>query len=109
MAEAAELYPRSPFVLARYSELLASNGKKAESVLVFARATAIDRRAATTWRAMITTGPKAVSEMAARDDSYIHVMQLVPTNGVYAVVTERYIKHPDEQRFSMLKLTITDE
>jgi tetratricopeptide (TPR) repeat protein len=109
MAQAAVLYPRSPFVLARYSALLEINGKTAESTAAFQQASAVDHRAATTWRGVITTGPKAVSEMAATDDNYLQVMELVPTSAMYAVVIERYIKHPDEQRFSMLKVRVTED
>ena len=103
MKLSSELYPRSPFVLTRYSTLLDSSGKNAEAEVLFERATKLDERAAKTWRMIIVSGPKALSEMAARDDSYLQVMQLVPESSIYAVVTERYIKHPEEQRFSLFK------
>jgi O-antigen ligase/Flp pilus assembly protein TadD len=103
MKFASELYPRSPFVLTRYSTLLESNGKQVEAAAVFRRAVEIDERAAKTWQAIIVSGPKVLSEMAARDDSYMQVTQLSPESSVYAVVTERYIRHPDEQRFSLFK------
>ena len=109
MRKAATYYPRSAFVLTRYSALLESNGKHVESVRMFERAKAIDERAANTWRGVITRGPKAVSEMAARDKNYMQVMQLMPTGSVYAVVAERYLRHPEEQRFSMLKVAIKDD
>jgi O-antigen ligase len=109
MRKAATYYPRSAFVLTRYSELLESNGKHAEAAAVFERAKSIDERAAITWRGVITRGPKAVSEMAARDKDYMQVMQLMPTGSVYAVVAERYLKHPEEQRFSMLKISVKDD
>lgn len=100
MKTASEMYPRSPFVLTRYSTLLDSHGKDSEAAAVFSRAVAINQRAATTWRMMITSGPKALSEMAARDRSYMKVMELTPQGSIYAVVTERYIKFPEERRFS---------
>jgi O-antigen ligase len=100
MKIASEMYPRSPFVLTRYSTLLESHGKDTEAAAVFSRAAAINQRAATTWRMMITSGPKALSEMAARDRSYMNVMDLMPQGSIYAVVTERYIKFPEERRFS---------
>ncbi|MBA2333688.1 MAG: O-antigen ligase family protein, partial [Blastocatellia bacterium] len=105
IAKAAALYPRSPFVLARYSELLERNGKYAESAAAFDRAVKIDERSAKTWRAMIALGPKGVSDLAARDSSYIQVMELQPQLSIYAVTTERYIMHPEEQRFSFVKVT----
>jgi Flp pilus assembly protein TadD len=100
MKAASELYPRSPFVLTRYSTLLESHGKTAEAAELFDRARQINERSATTWRTMITAGPKALSEMAAVDRSLMKVMELTPENSIYAVVTERYIRFPEEQRFS---------
>lgn len=108
MKAASELYPRSPFVLTRYSTLLDSHGNTTEAVAVFQRAKRINESAAKTWQAVIVSGPKALSEMAARDRSYMQVMQLEPESSIYAVVTERYIKFPDEQRFSGFKATITE-
>ena len=109
MKTASELYPRSPFVLTRYSTLLESRGKHTEAATVFSRAAAINQRAATTWRMMITSGPKALSEMAARDTSYMKVMELTPQGSIYAVVTERYIKFPEERRFSIFQPVQDDD
>jgi Flp pilus assembly protein TadD len=108
MKAASELYPRSPFVLTRYSTLLDSHGNTAEAVSVFQRAKTINESAAKTWQAVIVSGPKALSELAARDKSYMQVMQLKPESSIYAVVTERYIKFPDEQRFSIFKATVKE-
>jgi O-antigen ligase/Flp pilus assembly protein TadD len=108
MKAASELYPRSPFVLTRYSTLLDSHGNTAEAVSVFQRAKTINESAAKTWQAVIVSGPKALSELAARDKSYMQVMQLKPESSIYAVVTERYIKFPDEQRFSIFKPTVKE-
>lgn len=108
MKIASELYPRSAFVLTRYSTLLDSHGNTAEAASVFQRARSINESAAKTWQAVIVSGPKALSEMAARDKSYMQVMQLKPESSIYAVVTERYITFPDEQRFSGFKATIKE-
>jgi O-antigen ligase len=108
MKTASELYPRSPFVLTRYSTLLESNGKPAEAGTLFQRAREINEREANTWRAVIVSGPKALSEMAARDNAYMHIMQLKPESSIFAVVTERYIKFPEEQRFSAGKVLIDE-
>jgi O-antigen ligase len=108
MKMASELYPRSPFVLTRYSTLLESHGKHDEAGALFNRAKQINERAAITWRAAITRGPKALSEMAARDSAYMHVMELTPQGSIYAVITERFIRFPEEQRFSLFK-AVEDE
>jgi O-antigen ligase len=109
MKAAAELYPRSPFVLTRYSTLLEDHGKHAEAAEYFNRAVEINERAAITWRAVINSGPKAVSEMAARDTAFMQVMELSPEGSIYAVVTERFIKNPAEQRFSGFRAVQNDE
>ena len=103
MATAASLYPRSPFVLTRYAMVMEKNGRTAESADIFSRATKLDERAANTWRALIVSGPKAVSDMAARDSAYLPVMELRPESSIYAVVTERFIRFPEERRFSFSK------
>ncbi|MEO8573282.1 MAG: O-antigen ligase family protein [Pyrinomonadaceae bacterium] len=109
MASAAALYPRSPFVLTRYATLLKDNGKTDESADLFSRALQIDERSANTWRLLIDSGPKAVSEMAARDRRYSPVMDLVPKNSIYSVVAERFIKHPEEEQFSIGKFFTEEE
>jgi tetratricopeptide (TPR) repeat protein len=105
MESAARLYPQSPFVLTRYSTLLEQNGKPVESAAVFARALEIDARAANTWHALIVSGPKALSDLSVRDSSYSSVMDLKPQSSIYAVVTERLIRFPEEQRYSFAKLS----
>jgi O-antigen ligase len=100
MAIAVSLYPRSPFVWTRYSLILAQNGKTDLAGLAFEKAIAIDRTAANSWKAVIEKGPKAASDLAARDSDYVHVMQLTPSSSMYAVVAERLIRHPEERKFS---------
>lgn len=109
MKSTCDLYPRSAFALTRFATVLDANGKTSESASLFARARSIDERAALSWRAAIDAGPKALSEMAARDKSYMHLMELNPESSIYAVVTERYLKHPEEERFSLVKVTLRDE
>lgn len=104
LAKAAILYPRSTFVLSRYSSVLAVNNKSVEAENIFKRALTIDRRSAQTWRALIEKGPKTASELAAVDTGYMHVMELHPQASIYAAVTERLLNHPEEQRFSALRM-----
>lgn len=105
MSTAVALYPRSPFVLTRYAAVLEKNGRAAEADELFARASEINSKAARTWQALINSGAKNLSELAARDSaSYSQVMDLKPQSSIYAVVTERLIRYPEEQRFSFAKL-----
>jgi len=107
---AAALYPRSPFVLSRYALVLEYNGKTSEASELFDRASSINSRAARTWQALINSGPKALSDMAARDSaSYSTVMELMPQSSIHAVVAERLILHPEEERFSFGKVSTDEE
>lgn len=109
MSVAAALYPRSTFVLTKYASVLSDNGKTDAASKIFERAARIDERSARTWQALILSGPKALSDLAARDPGYSPVMQLQPQDSIYAVVTERLIKFPDEQRFSFAKPIFEEE
>ena len=95
MASAVSLYPRSPFVLTRYAAILEKNGKPSEAAAVFNQALKIDERATRAWRALIVSGPKSASDLAARDPSYLPVEELRPQSGIVAVVTERFIRFPE--------------
>jgi O-antigen ligase/Tfp pilus assembly protein PilF len=104
MRRASLFYPRSAFVLARYSALLKENGKDEEAAQALSRAMEIDPRAAKTWYSMVTAGTKATSDRSAYDKDIIPVMELVPTPAIYAVTTERLIRFPEERKFSLLKV-----
>ena len=53
---------------------------------------------------MITEGPKVASERAVKEKEFATVMDLQPQNSIYAAVTERLIKFPEEQKFSLLNV-----
>jgi O-antigen ligase len=98
-AEAASMYPRSVFVLARYAAYLAANGKHHESAIQLERARSIDPAAAGTWWALINDGAKKASDFAfqSKGDN-VPVMELTPNNSLYAVIAERDILFPDERQ-----------
>ena len=53
---------------------------------------------------MITQGFRiASSNRAANGDDLASVMDLQPLNGIYAVLSERLIKHPEERRDSLFR------
>ena len=107
MRKASVLYPRSVFVGVRYSLLLRENGKTEQARAAFENAIKLDNRVAKTWKTMITRGFQvASSREASEKEGLVPVMELQPANGVYAVLTERLIKFPEEQRFSMFRATI---
>lgn len=104
LQKAAEIYPRSVFVQSRFSALLQSNGKTDEARKAFEKASSMNPTAAATWQMLLTKGAAEVSTQAVAPNSgIVQVMDLAPRSAVYAVMSERLIKHPEEQRFSMFK------
>ncbi len=97
LAEAAVMYPHSVFVLARYSVILSLNGKVLESEAVANRARSIDSVSANTWLALIEFGSKKATELAFNDANYKAVMDLEPYDCIYAVISERDIRFPEER------------
>ena len=104
LRKAAAIYPRSVFVQSRFTSILQTNGKTGEAAKVFEKASALDRRSAATWLTLLTKGAAEVSSRSIDPASgIIPVMDLGPQSGMYSVMTERLIMHPEEQKFSMYK------
>ena len=96
MRTASELYPRSTFVLARYSDLLRQNGKTDDAATPLAKAQLIDHLATNTWQTMIESGSQAAWERYFTQRDCIPVMDLRPTASIYAVLDERKVRFPEE-------------
>ena len=96
-AEAARLYPLSPFVLTRYASFLKANGKDVESTIQFQRALKISTKDANAWWALINNGAKNASDLAFSTQDHSEIMDLRPYDSIYAVVAERDIRFPDER------------
>jgi len=96
MAEACGLYPYSVFVRTRYAVLLRETGKIAESEHEFDAAMKINPVQARTWRMLVEDGPVSASTRAF-ENHMLPVMDLLPKGGIYAVVAEREILHPEER------------
>jgi predicted Zn-dependent protease len=96
IAEALRLYPLSTFVRTRYAVLLQENGKLQEAAEQFRIASQINKNEAPTWRTLITRGGR-IASLEAAQNNYSPVMMLNPGDAIYAVVTEREIKHPEER------------
>ena len=97
MKQALALYPQSPFVLTRYAGVLQNNGKADDAAIYLDRALDLDRPAANTWWTMITRGSQAASDMAFARKDHLAIMDLRPTDSIYAVLDERQILHPEEK------------
>ena len=98
MAEAVEMYPRSPFVLTRYSHVLSMNKKasEAERMLDIARQRHLGD--ANAWWILMTLGSDQASTAAVKyPDQYTSLMELRPLNALYAVRDERFARFPEER------------
>lgn len=96
LAESLGIYPRSVFMRSRYGVLLDEEGRHAEAQEQFSIASKIDASQAETWRNLIADGP-VVASRRSFDGNLLPVMDLKPENGIYAVVAEREIRHPEEK------------
>jgi len=98
MEEALRLYPRSVFVLARYADLLESNGRNTDSTKMLDRAKLMSLRDANTWWAFLNEGSNAAAAKALKNnDDFKPLMDLTPLSAVYAVRMEREIRFPEEK------------
>lgn len=96
MRSAAGLYPRSTFVLTRYSDLLRQNGKEREASTLLTRAREIDTPATNTWQTIIESGSQAAWDRYFWKKDCVPVMDLNPLASVYAVLDERKVRFPEE-------------
>lgn len=96
IAEALRLYPLSLFVRTRYAILLKANGKLAESEEQLQIAMEMNKREAITWWTLMNEGARQAS-MNAAQNNYYPVNRLTPEVAIYAIVTEREIRFPDEK------------
>lgn len=97
MKAAFNMYPYSVFVLTRYASLLRENGKIEQSNQILERARSVDLKATNTWWVFINEGAGKASKLAFEDkNKFTEVMDLKPQRGIYAVIDERKITHPEE-------------
>ena len=96
-AEAARLYPLSPFVRTRYAALLQNNRRAKESQRQLNLALEINEKSANTWWSLMNSGLSETTRTAYRDRSFVPVMDLKPPDSLAAVLTERNIKFPHEK------------
>lgn len=96
-AAAVKIFPYSPFLLTRYSVLLEKTGKSDEAKTQFARAQKVDARQAETWKIFITQGARFAAEAGRKGVGVPLMVDLYPQDGLYAMLAERQILHPDER------------
>ena len=97
IAEALRLYPYSTFIRTRYATLLKENGKLEESAAQLKIALEINKPQANTWWVLMNEGARQASLRAAQSEDFVTVMKLNPEAAIYAIITEREIKYPEER------------
>lgn len=96
-AMARKLYPQSPFVLTRYAALLKENGKAKESATQLELARKVNKAAANTWWTLMNEGPRVASDRAFQNNDHAAVMDLSPSDSLYAYIAERDVRYPKER------------
>jgi tetratricopeptide (TPR) repeat protein len=97
IARALSLYPFSTFVRTRYATLLKANGKTEEAAEQLEIALQINKFETNTWWTMMNEGAREASLRAAQNKDFIPVHALMPEPAIYAIVTEREIRYPEEK------------
>jgi tetratricopeptide (TPR) repeat protein len=96
-AVGVKVFPYSTFLLTRYSVLLEKTGDSHEAQTQFARAQKIDARQAETWKIFITQGARIAAEAGRKGIGVPLMVDLYPQDGLYAMLAERQILHPEER------------
>jgi O-antigen ligase len=98
LATAVAVYPRSVFLLVRYSEVLKGIGQVEASQAVFSRALSLDQRAARGWQELIANDIDAAYLAAQRNKDIAMPGELVPQAAVFEVLQENEQRFPEAVR-----------
>lgn len=95
LLEALRLYPRSIFLRTFYAFLLKENGKTEQSEIEYAKALQINSEQAKSWRVAQTEGATRLSRMQNGGENFVVVMELRPTDGIYALLDFQRQNNPE--------------
>lgn len=95
LLEALRVYPRSVFLRTVYADFLERNNRQSEARTEHEKALLINPVQAESWRTAHADGTQRLSEIAARDDSFVAPMGLKPTEAVYALLDFQRRHHPE--------------
>ncbi|MCC7309027.1 MAG: O-antigen ligase family protein [Acidobacteria bacterium] len=96
-AEAVNIFPFSVFMQTRLALLESELGNEAAAEIHFAKAAELDKKAAVTWRLLIGQGARAAAEAGRRGEGVDVLYNLQPENPMWAIITEREIRFPEEK------------
>jgi predicted Zn-dependent protease len=86
LAEAVAVYPRSVFLRTAYADFLAENNFSDEAEKQYAAAAEINPEQARSWRLAFSEGMGKLSQTEFADKSYVKTMDLLPNDGIYALL-----------------------
>ena len=95
--EAVKIFPYSVFMRVRYAALLNKFGEKIESENQLRIARQLDKNQSETWWLLINYGSLKASEKSRVNKEISSLDELTPNSGIYAILAERQIIHPDEK------------
>jgi predicted Zn-dependent protease len=93
LVTAVRVYPASVFLFVRHAAVLARNGRRADSEMIFSRALSLDPRAARGWQQLVENDIDAAYVAAKQDGNIAPPVELHPEAAVFQVLQE------NEQRF----------
>jgi O-antigen ligase len=94
LATSVSAYPRSVFLLVRYSSFLRTSGRDEEANALFSRAVSVDARAARGWRQLIDNDIDAAYIAAGQDKTIAMPGELMPQAAVFEVLQENEKRFP---------------
>ncbi|MGC2236484.1 MAG: O-antigen ligase family protein [Pyrinomonadaceae bacterium] len=86
IAEALRIYPRSVFLRTAYAAFLKKAGKDAESQIEYEKALRVNAEQAKSWWIAHTEGMKKLTQTENQDKTLVKVMDLRPSEGIYALL-----------------------
>ena len=96
--EAVTVFPYSVFLRVRYARILEKMSRSNEAQNQLAFAANLNPQQAATWQSFINNGASKTTQAAVSDKNLINLSALLPESGIYAVLTEREIMHPEERK-----------
>lgn len=97
MKRTVTFYPYSVFARTRYSMILNKNSKSQLAEKEFQTAVALDSKQAETWRSFLNDGARKTTLKAHSSEDMVKIMDLKPSQAIYAVLDEREILYPEEK------------
>jgi Tfp pilus assembly protein PilF len=93
--EALKIYPRSVFLRTAYAAFLKEKGKDSEWQTEYEKASQVNPTQAKSWWIAHTEGINNLTQLENRDKSVVKAMELLPNEGIYALLDFQRRFHPN--------------